>query len=306
MSKDDARDVKDHDAEKALEKARKQAEKTEKAAARSAAAPSHHAFKGPVIGVDIGGTGIKGGIVDLAKGKLIGDRFRIPTPKPSTPEAVADVVADVVAELTGRDEGPDPLAPVGITFPAIIKNGVARSAANVDKSWIGTDVDTLMTERLKRPVEVLNDADGAGLAEAQYGAGKGQLGVVLVITLGTGIGSAYIMDGTLVPNAELGHLEIDGHDAESRASATARERDGLSWEEYVPRLQRYFSHVEFLFSPELFIVGGGISKRSEDFLPQLDLQTKIVPAKLKNNAGIVGAALHAALRFGYTKSKKNA
>ncbi|WP_229659962.1 polyphosphate--glucose phosphotransferase [Tersicoccus solisilvae] len=255
------------------------------------------------MGVDIGGTGIKGGIVDLAKGTLIGERFRIPTPSPSTPEAVADVVTEVVAELTGRPEGPEPEAPVGITFPAIIKNGVARSAANVDHSWIGTDVDKLMTEKLKRPVEVLNDADGAGLAEAQYGAGKGQLGVVLVITLGTGIGSAYIMDGKLVPNAELGHLEIDGYDAESRASATARERDGLSWEEYVPRLQRYFSHVEFLFSPELFIVGGGISKRSEDFLPKLDLQTRIVPATLKNNAGIVGAALHAALRFDWTKKK---
>lgn len=294
---------KDEDVDKAFKDARERAAKTEKDAARAAAAPSHHRFQGPVIGVDIGGTGIKGGIVDLAKGKLIGERFRIPTPSPSTPEAVADVVTEVVTELTNRPEGPEPDAPVGVTFPAIIKNGVARSAANVDHSWIGTDVDGLLTERLKRPVEVLNDADGAGLAEAQYGAGKGQLGVVLVITLGTGIGSAYIMDGKLVPNAELGHLEIDGYDAESRASATARERDGLSWEEYVPRLQRYFSHVEFLFSPELFIVGGGISKRSEDFLPQLDLQTKIVPATLKNNAGIVGAALHAALRFDYTKKK---
>ena len=254
-----------------------------------------------VIGIDIGGTGIKGGIVDLSKGKLIGDRFRIPTPQPATPEAVAGVVGQIVAELSSRPEGPGPDVPVGVTFPAIISHGVARSAANVDDSWVDTDVDALLTKALGRDVQVMNDADAAGLAEARYGAGRGVDGTVLVITLGTGIGSALIYKGLLVPNAELGHLEIDGHDAETKASASARERDGIGWEEYAKRLQRYFSHVEFLFSPDLFVIGGGISKRSEDFLPMLDLRTPMVTANLKNNAGIVGAALQAAMHFKYIK-----
>ncbi|MCC3264514.1 ROK family protein [Arthrobacter gengyunqii] len=254
-----------------------------------------------VIGIDIGGTGIKGGIVDLTKGKLIGDRFRIPTPQPATPEAVAGVVGQIVAELSSRPEGPGTDVPVGVTFPAIIQHGIARSAANVDKSWVDTDVDGLLTNALNREVQVMNDADAAGLAEARYGAGRGVEGTVLVITLGTGIGSALISNGKLVPNAELGHLEIDGVDAETRASASARERDNISWEEYAQRLQRYFSHVEFLFSPDLFVVGGGISKRSEDFLPLLELRTPLVTANLKNNAGIVGAALQAAMHFNYIK-----
>ncbi|WP_309080007.1 polyphosphate--glucose phosphotransferase [Zhihengliuella sp.] len=249
------------------------------------------------IGIDIGGTGMKGGIVDLKKGKLVGDRFRIPTPKPSTPEAVADVVGEIVDELMKRDEAPAPGTPIGAAFPAIIDDGVARSAANVDKSWIDADVDAIFTERLGREVHIINDADAAGLAEARYGAGKNVKGSVLAITLGTGIGSAMLFDGKLVPNFELGHLELDGHNAESRASASAREREDLPWDEYSKRLQRYFSHVEFLFSPKLFIIGGGISKRSEDFLPHLDLRTPVVVAELKNNAGIVGAALQAALHF---------
>ncbi|NYE93990.1 polyphosphate glucokinase [Psychromicrobium silvestre] len=253
---------------------------------------SHHA-----IGIDIGGTGIKGGIVNLKKGELVGDRFRIDTPQPSTPEAVAAVVKQIVDELMSRPEAPEADSQVGVDFPAIISHGVARSAANVDKSWIGTDADALLTKILDRPVHVMNDADAAGVAEAKYGAGQDQDGTVLVITLGTGIGSAFIFNGKLVPNAELGHLELDGFDAESRASATARERENLSWEAYAERLQRYFTHLEFLFSPELFIVGGGISKRSEDFLPQLKLRTKIIPAELKNNAGIVGAALQASRHF---------
>lgn len=248
-----------------------------------------------VIGVDIGGTGIKGGIVDLATGKVVGERYRIPTPVPSTPQEVAKVVRAIVEELSGREHAPDPTAPVGITFPAIISHGVSLSAANVDKSWINADVDNIFTQELGREVQVINDADAAGLAEARYGAGKDVKGTVLVITLGTGIGSAFIYNGKLVPNVELGHLELDGAAAEARASASARERANLSWDEYAERLQRYFSHVEFLFSPELFIVGGGISKRSEDYLPQLDLRTKIVPAKLANNAGIVGGALQVAM-----------
>ncbi|MEO5778297.1 MULTISPECIES: polyphosphate--glucose phosphotransferase [Arthrobacter] len=248
-----------------------------------------------LIGIDIGGTGIKGGIVDVKKGKLIGDRFRVPTPQPATPEAVAEVVAQVVAELSARPEAPAADSPVGVTFPGIIQHGVVHSAANVDKSWIETDIDSLFSARLGRPIEVINDADAAGLAEARFGAGEGVAGTVLVITLGTGIGSAFIFDGKLVPNAELGHLEIDGFDAESKASAVARERDGVSWEDYSVLLQRYFSHVEFLFSPELFIVGGGISKRSDEYLPHMKLRTPIVPAELKNDAGIVGAAVEVAL-----------
>nr|WP_312607568.1 ROK family protein [Kocuria rhizophila] len=246
------------------------------------------------IGIDIGGTGTKGGIVDLTTGQLVGERFRIPTPQPATPQAVAGVVRQIVDELQSRPEAPAPDSHVGIVFPAIIKNGVALSAANVDKSWINTDVDALMTETLGREVEALNDADGAGLAEAHYGAGRGKEGLVMVITLGTGIGSAMILNGQLVPNAELGHLEVDGHDAETRASAAAREREQLPWKKWATkRLQRYFSHVEFLFSPSLFVIGGGVSKNSEKFLPYLELRTPVEIAALRNNAGIVGAALWA-------------
>ncbi len=243
------------------------------------------------IGIDIGGTGIKGGIVNLTTGKLIGDRVRIDTPQPATPAAVAEVVSQIVAELSALDDAPAPDSPVGVTFPAIIHHGVARSAANVDKSWIGTDVDSLLTARLGRPVHVMNDADAAGLAEVRYGAGKGVDGTVLVITLGTGIGSALIHNGVLIPNIELGHLEIDSAVAESKASASARERDDLSWDEYAERLQRFFSHVEFLMSPNLFVIGGGISKRADDYLPKLSINTPIVTASSKNNAGIVGSAL---------------
>ncbi len=260
-----------------------------------------HSSASTVIGIDIGGTGIKGGIVDLDSGEVLGDRYRIPTPTPSTPQAVAKVVKEIVDELMTRPHAPSQDAPVGITFPAIISHGVARSAANVDKSWIDADVDDIFTKELGRDVQVMNDADAAGLAEARYGAGKDVKGTVLVITLGTGIGSAFIFNGKLIPNVELGHLEIDGVNAESKASASARERDGISWDEYSVRLQRYFSHVEFLFSPELFIIGGGISKRSEDYLPQLKLRTKIITAELKNNAGIVGGALQAAVHFKLTK-----
>jgi polyphosphate glucokinase len=259
----------------------------------SSATPTKSKSHRTGIGVDIGGTGIKGGIVDLKKGKLLGERFRIPTPRPATPQAVAHVVAQVVDELQSRDDAPAPDSPVGVDFPAIVKDGVTLSAANVDPSWIGTDADALFSEVLDRPVHLVNDADAAGLAEARFGAGKGVDGLVMTITLGTGIGAAMVMDGKLVPNAELGHLEVDGFDAETKASAAAREREELTWEEYAARLQRYFSHVEFIFSPTLFIVGGGISKRSQDYLPLLELKTPIRPAKLKNNAGIVGAAYQA-------------
>jgi len=239
---------------------------------------------GRAFGIDIGGTGIKGGVVDLGTGELSTDRERIPTPQPSTPEAVAAIVAQIVTDhqWTG---------PAGATFPAIIKNGVARSAANVDPSWIGVNVDKAFTDASGCPVTVLNDADAAGLAEVRYGAAKGVSGVVLVLTFGTGIGSGLFLNGQLVPNTELGHIEIDGHDAERRAAYSAKERHELSWEKWAERVQHYLTKLEALFTPDLFVVGGGVSKKAEKWVPLLDVQAPIRPAQLLNNAGIVGAAL---------------
>lgn len=241
---------------------------------------------GPVLGIDIGGTGIKGAPVDLTTGEFVTDRLKIKTPKPATPEAVAEVVGEIANHFA------DSLAddPIGIAIPAVCQRGVARSAANIDPSWVDTDVDALFTERLGRPVHVVNDADAAGVAEVRYGAAKDVPGLVILTTLGTGIGSAFLLDGKLMPNSELGHLEIDGHDAEQRAAQSAKERENLSYPEWAKRLQRYYSHVEGLFWPDLFVVGGGISKSSDKFLPLLDLRTPIIPAKLRNSAGIVGAA----------------
>lgn len=242
-------------------------------------------------GIDIGGSGVKGALVDLETGEFIGERVRIDTPQPSTPEAVADTCKEIVDAL-----GVEPDVPVGIDFPAPIIHGVAPFIANLDQAWTGVNVEVLMTQHLGRPVTVLNDADAAGLAEVAYGAAKGHPGTVIVTTLGTGIGSAVIVDGTLVPNTELGHLEIDGYDAESRASSAQKDLQELSWKKWAKRLQRYYSHVEMLFSPDLFVVGGGVSKKSEKFLPLLDLKTEIVPAQLLNTAGIVGAAYEASRR----------
>lgn len=239
------------------------------------------------FGIDIGGTGIKGAIVDLDQGALAGERVRIPTPQPATVPAVLDTVQAVISEAGWS-------GPVGCTFPGIVRHGVVGSAANVDKGWIGVNLAEQLSERLGSPAHVLNDADAAGLAEMKYGAGRGVDGVVMILTLGTGIGSVLFVDGHLVPNTELGHLELDGHDAETRAANSAREREDLSYEHWAKRLQRYFSHVEALFSPDLFIVGGGISKKSEKFLPLLSLQTPIMPAQLLNQSGIVGAALRSA------------
>ncbi|GAB2753861.1 polyphosphate--glucose phosphotransferase [Nocardioides pakistanensis] len=241
---------------------------------------------GPVLGVDIGGTGVKGAPVDLTTGELVGERLKIKTPQPATPEAVADVVEEIAASFTATLSD----SPIGITIPAVCQHGVARSAANIDPSWVDTDVDALFTERLGRPVHVVNDADAAGVAEAMYGAARDVPGLVILTTLGTGIGSAFLHDGRLIPNSELGHLEIDGYDAEHRAAQSAKKREGLSWAQWAERLQRYYSHVENLFWPDLFVVGGGISKSAEEFLPLLDLRTPIVPAHLRNQAGIVGAA----------------
>jgi polyphosphate glucokinase len=241
---------------------------------------------GPVLGIDIGGTGVKGAPVDLETGTLVGDRMRIKTPKPATPDAVAEVV-EQIADAFESSLG---TGTIGIAIPAVCQRGVARSAANIDPAWVDTDVDALFTERLGRPVHVVNDADAAGVAEARYGVAKDVPGLVILTTLGTGIGSAFLLDGTLMPNSELGHLEIDGEDAEHRAAQSAKEREGLSYKDWAKRLQRYYSHVEGLFWPDLFVVGGGISKSSDKFLPLLDLRTPIVPAQLRNSAGIVGAA----------------
>jgi polyphosphate glucokinase len=238
------------------------------------------------IGIDIGGTGIKGGVVDLETGELVSDRVKLPTPEGGKPADIVDTTKAVLEKLEETGAG----LKVGICFPAIVKNGVTLSAANVSKKWIGLEAEKLFEQGIGRDIHFVNDADAAGFAETAFGAAKGVKGLVLLTTLGTGIGSAIIYDGVLVPNAELGHLEIDGHDAESRAAYSAKDREDLSWSKWSERLQRYYSTLEFLFTPDLFVVGGGVSKEYEKFLPNLDLKTKIVPATHRNNAGILGAA----------------
>jgi polyphosphate glucokinase len=242
---------------------------------------------GTAFGIDFGGTGIKGAPIDLDKGDFAAERVRIKTPEKSTPKAVAEVFVELLGSF------PESGGPVGVTVPAVVHHGVVRSAANIDRSWIGTNADALLSERTGRTVHVVNDADAAGLAEVRYGAARGRQGLVVLTTLGTGIGSAFLYDGVLVPNSELGHLEIDGKDAERRASNRAREKDELSWKEWAKRLTEYYRTVEALFSPDLFIVGGGVSKYAEEFLPLLEIDTEIIPAALLNNAGAVGAALYA-------------
>jgi polyphosphate glucokinase len=243
-----------------------------------------------VLGVDIGGSGIKGAPVDLDAGRLARERLRIETPQPSAPKAVAGVVRQVVAHFAWT-------GPVGVTFPGVVVNGITRTAANVDKRWIGLDADGLFTEVTGCPVTLLNDADAAGIAEMTFGVGKGRSGVVLVLTFGTGIGSALFVDGTLVPNTELGHLELHGKDAEHRASAQVREAKQLSWEKWAERVGTYLRHVDFLFSPALIVIGGGVSKKAAKFLPLIDgVGATVVPAALLNEAGIIGAALAARQR----------
>jgi len=240
-----------------------------------------------LVGIDIGGTGIKGAPVDVGRGKLTRDRVRIPTPQPATPSAVAAVVAEVVAKF-------DTDGVVGATFPAVIQGGKARTAANVDQAWIGEDVAARLGEASGRSFVVLNDADAAGLAEVRFGAGAGRAGVVMVITLGTGIGSALFIDGTLVPNTELGHLRFHKGDAERYAADSARERKELSWKAWGKRVGEYLTYVEKLFSPDLFIIGGGVSKKSDRYFEYFDTRAEVVPAQLLNEAGIVGAAIAAA------------
>jgi len=245
---------------------------------------------GHVLGVDVGGSGIKGALVDLAIGDFVSDRVRIPTPKKSTPGNCAEVIGRIVEEFADRVGS----GPVGVTVPAPVVHGTIPLIANLDKSWTGLAATAFLRERLGRPIVLINDADAAGLAEVYFGAAKDVPGVVIVLTLGTGIGSAIINNGVLLPNAELGHVELDGFDAESRASSGVKEKEDLSYEAWAKRLDRYLGHIQMLFSPDLFVIGGGISKNHKQFLPLLHLRTPIVPAQLRNRAGIVGAAWAAA------------
>ncbi|HET6534017.1 MAG TPA: ROK family protein [Actinoplanes sp.] len=239
-----------------------------------------------ILGIDIGGSGVKGAPVDTVAAELLEERHRVPTPQPADVTSVVAAVGEVAGKFDGWDA-------VGITFPGVVVDGVVRTAANVDKSWIDAPAAELFSERLDKPVSVLNDADAAGVAEVAFGAGRDQRGLIMMLTFGTGIGSALFMDGKLIPNTEFGHLELDGQDAELSAADRAREQEDLSWDQWAPRVQRYLRHVEMLLSPRLFIIGGGVSKKSDRFFPLIDIRTPMVPATLLNNAGIIGAAVTA-------------
>ena len=239
-----------------------------------------------LLGIDIGGSGIKGAPVDVRTGELLAPRYRLATPQPATPNAVARVVAEVAKHF-------DWDGPIGATFPAVVRQGVVCTAVNVARAWVGVDAAELFTKRTAAPVTVINDADAAGIAEMEFGAGRGHLGTVLLVTLGTGIGSGLFVNGALAANTELGHLQVRGKDAERRASDQVREQQGLSWRQWAKRLNEYFATVEAVLAPELIIVGGGVSKKHEKFFPFLRAQAQIVPATLLNDAGIVGAAVAA-------------
>ncbi|GAA1912340.1 ROK family protein [Microbacterium aoyamense] len=240
------------------------------------------------VGVDIGGTGIKAGIVDLDQGILVSDRMKVATPAGAEPEDVLAAVREVLDRLGIADDA----IPLGVAFPAIVKNGRTLSAANVSDKWIGFEAEKFFEDGLGRDIHFANDADVAGVAEMRYGAAKDKPGLTILTTLGTGIGSALLYNGVLVPNSELGHVQRAKHgkDAEAFAAYSAMERESLSWEKWAKRLQWYYDYIEFLFSPDLFIVGGGVSKHADQFLPLLNLKTEIVPAVHRNNAGIIGAA----------------
>lgn len=244
------------------------------------------AASAPVVGIDIGGTGIKGAPVDTDKGAFAAERVRLLTPSPATPQSVADVVSEVLQKI-GVD------GPVGMTLPAVVRAGIVETAAHIDDAWLGVDAEELFSKATGRPVAVMNDADAAGLAEVRFGAGRGKAGVIAVITLGTGIGSALFADGTLVRNSELGHLPLHHGEAEGWAAESIREHDHLSWTKYAHRLQVYLELVQRVLWPELIIIGGGVSKKADKFLPSIELRTPVVPAELHNDAGIIGAALNA-------------
>ncbi|MCU1425092.1 MAG: hypothetical protein JWM51_1383 [Microbacteriaceae bacterium] len=238
------------------------------------------------LGIDIGGTGIKGALVNVDTGELLSDRVKRPTPTGGEPDAILQTVLGIIADFGPAADG----VPVGVCFPAIVRHGRTMSAANVSKKWIGLEAEALFEKGLGRDITFVNDADAAGVAEVRFGAAKGVEGLALLTTLGTGIGTAMIYNGVLVPNSELGHLEMNGKDAEKQASFAAKERHDLSYKRWAGRLQQYYTMLEALLSPDLFIVGGGVSKNFAEFLPLLDLATPIVPATLRNNAGILGAA----------------
>lgn len=236
-----------------------------------------------ILGIDIGGSGIKAALVDPEKGELVSERKRIDTPQPATPEAIAGVIAELVKAFDYQGN-------IGCTIPAIVQHGVVHSAANIDKSWINTDANKLFSQITAKPVSVINDADAAGIAEMTFGAGKGQLGTVIMLTFGTGIGSALFTNGHLVANTELGHLEYQGYDTETRMSAKVKEDKEMSYKKWAKLVNGYLQYLEFLFSPDMFIIGGGISKKSDKFFPYFETKAKIVTANLFNEAGIVGAA----------------
>jgi polyphosphate glucokinase len=239
------------------------------------------------LGIDIGGTGIKGAPVDVRRGTLLAERLRIPTPQPATPKAVAATVATIAEHFEWKGA-------VGATMPGVVKDGVLLTAANIDKKWLGTDAAALFSAATGLTVTVLNDADAAGVAEMRFGAGKGRKGVVVIITLGTGIGFALFNNGVLLPNTELGHIEIKGKDAEDRASARVRDESDVSWKKWGKRVDEYLDHIDALLWPDLIIIGGGVSKKADKFFPLLNTRAEIAAAKLENDAGIVGAALNAA------------
>jgi len=237
-----------------------------------------------VLGIDIGGSGIKGAPVDIEKGVMLTERYRIPTPQPAKPKPVAKTVAKIAKHFNWN-------GPIGCGFPAAVQHGITRTASNVDKKWIGTNASALFSEATGCPVTVSNDADAAGLAEMAFGAGKGRQGVVLLVTIGTGLGTSLFTDGVLLPNTELGHIEINCEDAELMASDAARQRDELSWKKWGKRLDTYLDRMEQLIWPDLIILGGGVSKKHEKFIPYLTVQAEIVTAQTFNEAGIIGAAI---------------
>ena len=243
------------------------------------------------LGIDIGGTGIKGAPVDVSAGKLVTERVKLPTPQPAAPDTMAPVVRQLVDHFSWQ-------GPIGITFPGVISAGTIRTAANLDPRWVGVNGPAFLGEAAKQPVTVLNDADAAGIAEMRFGAGQGRHGTVLLLTLGTGIGSALFYNGVLIPNTEFGHIEIGGKDAEEHASERAREEHDLSWGKWAGRVETYLEKMEALLSPNLIIIGGGISRKSDKFLPRLTLRARVVPAALQNDAGIVGAAMAAVEQAG--------
>ncbi len=239
-----------------------------------------------VFGLDIGGSGIKGAPVDTVTGTLLAERFRIPTPQPATPAAMIATAAEVVAHFGWQGQ-------VGCGFPAVVKGGIVHTAANIDAAWIGHDLRQGLSAAIGQPVQVVNDADAAGMAEIRWGAGRGVDGVVLMVTLGTGIGTALFVKGQLVPNTELGHIEIRGKEAEKRAADRVREQKQLSWKEYAARVDEYLDEIERLLWPDLIIIGGGVSSDADKFFPRLSTRAKVLPAQMLNNAGIAGAALAA-------------